>query len=174
MPNHQASMIATPPTPPRRPSRLDHVKAVNAYYAALERSDAGAVAELFTQKCATSDANRVSRVGPGGVLAMCQELFACTSSRTFRVVTIADAGPTVMVRWFATLKFRKGATLGWTTLGSSFEMTQEGVTVFEFDRQSGLIRESHTFHETSRAGELAREHAQLVYQWKLELPETPD
>ncbi len=136
------------------------IAAALAYFDGQNSSDSNAVTALFASDAEVYNVNLPKVAGLAGVKSFCENLYARTSKREFRVCTVATAPDVVMTHWQALLTFRPGAQIGPFRLAKGFEVTLQGVNKFDFDPGTALIRGLRIYHETTTVGTLAKENSE--------------
>ncbi len=133
-------------------------KALN-YFACQNASDKEGVVDLFDDSADVYNVNLPPVNGKDGVRIFCENLYARTSKRQFKVIETAEGKDCVMIEWQAKLDFRLGAKIGPWELASPFEVELRGINKFEFATGTNLIRCLRIYHETTSVAQLAQKNA---------------
>ena len=134
-------------------------KAIQGYFDAQNRGDADAVVRLFSADATVHNAAFPPVSGHHGVKGFCENLYARTSSRQFKVISLLEGEDLALAEWQVRMKFRPGAVLGPCTLAEGFDVELRGVNKFEFRPDCNLISCLRVYHETSTVARLAAERA---------------
>ncbi len=130
----------------------------NDYFTNQNTGDKEAVAALFDDRAEVYNVNLPPVRGKDGVRAFCENLYARTSARQFRVLDSAISHDSVMIEWQAKLSFRAGAKIGSWEVVSPFEAELRGVNKFEFTPGTDFIRCLRIYHETTTVSQLAQKN----------------
>ena len=133
---------------------------VNAYFAKQNQSDATGVVGLFSKDAEVHNAGFAPVMGHEGVRGFCENLYARTASRNFRMLAMVEDDNVAFAEWEVTMEFRKGAQIGPFKLAKNFTVKLRGANKFDFDAETGLIQTLRVYHETSTVGRLAQENAE--------------
>jgi hypothetical protein len=134
-------------------------KLVQTYFDAESAGNVEDVVALFCANPVIRNAANPPLSGPDAPRKFCEDFYARTQRREFRVLGVAEEGLEIYAWWEGTLTFKAGVRFGDITTSRPFSVTLRGVCRFELDAQNRKILELDVFHETTTAAMLAREHA---------------
>lgn len=130
---------------------------VRHYFAAETAGSVEGVTELFDSVQEIHNAANPPLVGPDAARRFCEDFYARTSDRQFKVLGVASNENMVFAWWEGTITFRAGAAFGDVKAKRPFSVTLRGVCRFDVHTINGKIRRLDVFHETTTAARVARE-----------------